>query len=275
MRKTIAAALVAASSISLTACQKAATDDKTAAAPAAATGTGIDGTWKADLATVKIDAKPDELMLKDGKYSCSTCTPPLTLAADGSFHAVTGRPYSDAIMVKVDDDRTVTISSKKGDKDMGSDKLSVSADGKTLTDEFTDKSTDKPVTGSYTETRVGDAPAGAHAISGSWKMDKYNNVSEEGLTETFKVDNNTLHMTSPVGQSFDANLDGTDAPITGDVGKTMVSAKKTGDNTYEVTAKRDGKVINVRTYTVDGDTLHVVSQNKRDGSTLNYDAKRS
>ena len=273
MRQTIAAAVAAASLISLAACQKAA--DDTAASTAAA-GAGIDGTWKADLATVQIDAKPDELLLKDGEYSCSTCTPPLAVAADGASHAVTGRSYADAMMVKVNDDGTVTINSTKGGKDMGSDKLSVSADGKTLTDEFIDKSApDKTVTGSYTETRVADAPAGAHAISGSWKMDKYNTVSDEGLTETFKVDANTLHMTTPVGQSFDASLDGTDAPVTGDVGKTVVSAKKTGDNTYEVTAKRDGKVINVRTYTVDGDTLHVVSESKRDGSTLKYDAKRS
>jgi hypothetical protein len=274
MKKIVLAALGAASLLSLAACnqQPAAAGDNASAAAS----TGIDGTWKADLATVQIDAKPDELLLKDGKYSCPTCTPPLAVAADGSSHAVTGRPYADEIMVKVDDDHTVTISSTKGGKDMGSDKISVSADGKTLTDTFTDKSApDKTVTGSYTETRVADAPAGAHAISGSWKMDRYNSVSDEGLTETFKVDNNTLHMTSPVGQSFDASLDGTDAPITGDVGKTVVSAKKTGDNTYEVTAKRDGKVLNVRTYTVDGDTLHVVSENKRDGSTLKYDAKRS
>jgi hypothetical protein len=275
MRKTLTAALLAASLLSLAACQKQ--PEAGAATPsAAAAGDGIDGTWKADLATVQIDAKPDQLLLKGGQYSCPTCTPPLTLAADGGYHAVTGRPYSDAIMVKVDDDHTVTIGSKKGGKDMGSDRISVSADGKTLTDEFTDKSApDKTVTGSYTETRVADAPAGAHAISGSWKMDKYNNVSDEGLTETFKVDNNILHMTSPVGQSFDAKLDGTDAPIVGDVGKTMVSAKKTGDNAYQVTAKRDGKVLNVRTYTIDGDTLHIVSENKRDGSTLKYDAKRS
>lgn len=274
MKKIIIATLGAASLLALSACeQKPAATAENTSAPA---GTGIDGTWKADLATVQIDAKPDQLLLKDGKYSCPTCTPPLAVAADGSPHAVTGRPYADEITVKVDDDHTVTISSTKGGKDMGSDKMSVSADGKTLTDSFTDKSApDKTVTGSYTETRVAAAPAGAHAISGSWKMDKYNSVSDEGLTETFKVDNNTLHMTSPVGQSFDASLDGTDAPITGDIGKTVVSAKKTGDNTYEVTAKRDGKVLNVRTYTVDGDTLHVVSANKRDGSTLKYDAKRS
>ena len=84
-----------------------------AAAPAAAAN-GIDGTWKADLASVQIDQKPDQLLLKAGQYSCATCTPPLTVAADGAFHAVTGRPYADQMSVKVDDDHNVTRTSQEG-----------------------------------------------------------------------------------------------------------------------------------------------------------------
>ena len=125
------------------------------------------------------------------------------------------------------------------------------------------------------ETRAADAPAGAHAISGSWKMNKYNNVSDEGLTITYKLDGDTLHMTSPTGQSFDAKLDGTATPIKGDIGGTTASVKKTGDKTYEETDTRDGKVVSVTATTVDGDTLHIVSQNKLDGSSMKYDAKRS
>ena len=74
------------------------------------------------------------------------------------------------------------------------------------------------MTGSLTETRVADAPAGAHALSGSWKMDKYDNVSDEGTTVTYKLNGDTLHMTSPAGQSYDAKLDGTEVPIQGDTG---------------------------------------------------------
>ena len=189
---------------------------------------------------------------------------------------MTGRAYADSMAVKVDDDHNVTVTSKKGDKVVGENKMSVSADGKTLTTTFTDSSVpNKPVTGSYTETRAADAPAGAHAISGSWKMNKYNNVSDEGLTITYKLDGDTLHMTSPTGQSFDAKLDGTATPIKGDIGGTTASVKKTGDKTYEETDTRNGKVVSVTATTVDGDTLHIVSQNKLDGSSMKYDAKRS
>ena len=159
----------------------------------------------------------------------------------------------------------------------GETKYSVSADGKTLTVSFTDSSIPnaKPVTGSYTETRVADAPAGAHAISGSWKMDKYNNVSDEGLTVTYKVDDDTLHMSSPTGASYDAKLDGTDAPIKGDIGGTTASVKKLGDNSYEETDKRGGKVVDVTTFCVGADgKLNVVSEDKLAGSTIKYTANR-
>jgi hypothetical protein len=199
------------------------------------------------------------------------------LAADGAFHAVTGRPYADSIAVKVDDDHSVTRTDKKGDKVTSEGKYHVSDDGKTLTIDFTDSSTPNapPVKGTFTETRVAPAPAGAHAISGSWKPEKYNNINDEALTVTYKVDGDILHMSSPAGQSYDAKLDGTDTPIKGDIGGTTASVKKVGDNTYEETDKRGGKVISVATITVAPDgKLNVSSEDKRNGSTMKYVANR-
>jgi hypothetical protein len=280
MRKTIALALAAASLLSIAGCRQ--TDvtgnaaGENAAAPAAAGG--IDGTWKADLASVQIDTKPDQYVLKDGQFTCPTCTPPLTLAADGAFHPVTGRPYADSMAVKADDDHNVTRTSKKGATVTGETKYAVSADGKTLTVSFTDSSVPnaKPVTGNYTETRVADAPAGAHAVSGSWKLDKYNNVSDEGLTVSYRLDGDTLHMSSPSGVSYDAKLDGSDAPIKGDTAGTTASVKKLADGSYEETDKRGGKVISVTTFMLGSDgKLHVVNIDKLSGTTVKYDANKS
>jgi hypothetical protein len=273
MKKTIAAALVAASLLSLAACKNDAANAPTDNGSAAATG--IDGTWKVDLATVQIDAKPDEYMLKDGKFSCSSCTPPLEVAADGAFHAVTGRSYSDSASVKVDDDHNVTQTMKKGDKVTNETKYSVSDDGKTLTVDFKDSSGDKDVTGKLTETRVGTAPAGAHALSGSWKPDKYDNVSDEGTTVTYKLDGDTLHMSSPTGQSYDAKVGGPAVAVNGDIGKTMAAVTKTGDNAYRETDTRNGKTVGTTDMTIDGDVMHVVSKNEQDGSSMKYDLKRS
>jgi hypothetical protein len=276
MKMTMKAALVAASVLALAACQKpAASGDNAAAGTASATTGGLDGTWKADLATVQVDAKPDQFMLKDGKFSCATCTPPLDVAADGAFHPVTGRPYADNISVKVDDDHNVTETAKKGDKVTDETKYKVSDDGKTLTVDFKDDSGAKTVDGSLTETRVGTAPAGAHALSGSWKLAKYDNVSDEGTTVTFKLDGDTLHMSNPTGQSYDAKIGGPEVPVQGDIGKTMASVTKTGDNAWRETDKRDGKTVSTMDMTLDGDVIHVVSHNERDGSTMKYDMKRS
>jgi hypothetical protein len=273
---TMKAALVAASVLALAACQKpAASGDNAAAGTASAPTGGLDGTWKADLATVQVDSKPDQFMLKDGKFSCSTCTPPLDVAADGAFHPVTGRPYADNISVKVDDDHNVTETAKKGDKVTDETKYKVSDDGKTLTVDFKDDSGAKTVDGSLTETRVGTAPAGAHALSGSWKLAKYDNVSDEGTTVTFKLDGDTLHMSNPTGQSYDAKIGGPEVPVQGDIGKTMASVTKTGDNAWRETDKRDGKTVSTMDMTLDGDVIHVVSHNERDGSTMKYDMKRS
>lgn len=284
MARTITAALAAVSIIALGACAKqgAAGNDANAVAPAdnaatAAAGGTIDGTWKADLSTIQIDGKPDELLLKDGKYSCSTCKPPLSVAADGAFHAVTGRPYADQISVKVDDDHTITRTAQKAGKETGTSTLSVSGDGKTLTVNWKDSSTPNaaPITGKYTETRVADAPAGAHAVSGSWKPDKVNDVSADALTTTYKLSGDTLTMTS-AGQTYTAKLGGPAAPVQGDIGGTTVSVEKAGDNAIRETYHREGQVVSVATSTIGADgKLSVVVEDKRMGSTTRYNATKS
>ena len=237
-------------------------------------GGAFNGTWKTDLSTLEINAKPDQILLQGGQFSCPTCLPPLTVAADGTMHAVTGRPYADHISVKVDDDHNVTRINQKNGKTTGTVKYSVSADGNTLNIDFNDTSGTKPVTGSYSESRVGPAPAGAHAVSGSWKAAKPNNVSDEGLTMTLNLDGDTLHMSNPTGQSYDAKLDGSDTPIKGDIGGTVASLTKNGDSIVE-TDKRDGKVVSVTTMTPGSDgKLHVVSEDKRDGSSSKFDMNK-
>lgn len=273
MHKTITVAMAAASLLALSACKQNAGYDNAssnAAAPASTAATGADainGTWKTDVSSIKIDSKPDQFLLKDGQFSCPTCTPPLTVAADGAFHPVS-RPYADHMSVKVDDDHNVTRTNQKGGKTTYEAKYSVSGDGNTLTITFNDTSGTKPVTGSVAETRAAPAPAGAHAISGSWQPQKLNNVSDEGLTVTFNADSDMLHMTTPSGLSYDAKLDGTETPLKGDIGGTTVSVKKLADGSYEETDKRGGKVVDVVTMTVGGDgKLTFKDENKQNGST--------
>ena len=278
MHRIIVASLAATSLLTLSACNKNAASNGAAgnaAAPAAVDA--ISGTWKADLSTVQFDQKPDELLIQNGQYSCKTCTPPVTVPADGAFHPVSGSKYFDSAAVKVVDDHTVTRTAKKADRVTGETTFKVSDDGKTLTGTFTDSTTPNapPTKGTFVETRVAPGPAGSHAISGSWKPSKVENINEEALTVTYKLDGDTLHMSSPSGQSYDAKLDGTDTPIKGDIGGTTASVKKVGDNSYEETDKRDGKVVNVATFTVGADgKMTVTSTDKRNDSTVKYVANK-
>jgi hypothetical protein len=285
MTRSITAALAAVSIIALGACNKQAstagnTSDNAATADSgsAAAGTStIDGTWKADLSTIQLDSKPDVFLVKDGKYSCSSCTPPLTLAADGAFHPVTGRPYADQMSVKIVDDHTVTRTGQKGGKETGSLTMKTSPDAKTLTVDWKDSSTPNapPVTGEFTETRVAAAEAGAHAVSGSWKPDKVSNVSEDALNTTYKVAGDTLTMNS-AGQSYSAKFGGAEAPVQGDIGGTTVSVEKVGDGAIRETYHRDGKVVSVATSTIGADgKMAVVVEDKRNGGTTRYQATKS
>ena len=166
----IAAALV----LSLPGCkQPAASGNEAASTEAAGDLSVLNGTWKTDIATLKFEQKPDEFALKDGTYTCATCIPPMTAAADGQFHPITDRPYYDSLSIKAVDDKTVEFHRKKGDTEVANNTLTVSDDGNTLTNKFHDATTpNNPIDGTGTSKRVGPAPAGAHAISGQWQPEQ-------------------------------------------------------------------------------------------------------
>ena len=278
------AALAAVAVIALAGCRQTTSNSQNTSASAdnsgasTAAGGSIDGTWKADVATAKWDQKPDEYLIQGGKYDCKSCTPPVSVPADGAFHPVTGHPYYDQLSIKVVDDKTVQQATRLKGRDTGGSTMKVSADGNTLGIDFKDTSIPNApaTTGHVDETRVAAAPAGANAVSGSWKPSKAQNVNAEALTTTFKVDGDTFHMSSPNGISYDAKLDGPPVPIKGDPAGTSAAVKKLSDGSYQETDTRGGKVVSINTFTVGADgKLNVVSESKLDGSKFSYSANKS
>jgi hypothetical protein len=278
MRKTITAALAAASLLALAGCKQTTTGGNEAAenASAPASAAAIDGTWKADVDSVQFDQKPDEYLLQAGQYSCKSCVPSVTVAADGAFHPIS-TPYADSLAVKVVDDHNIVRTSKKSGRQVGETKVTVSADGNTLTGSFTDTSSPNGPAGkgTFVETRVGPAPAGAHAVSGQWKPSKLQDFNAEALTFTFKTEGDTVHMSSGTGQSYDAKFDGPDVPIKNDIAGTTASVKKTGDSSFQEIDKRGGKVVGVFDFSVSADGKgHGSYENKEDGSKVTYTATK-
>ncbi len=238
----------------------------------------FDGTWKFNLSDAQFSKKPDVFLLQNGTYQCKTCVPPIEVKADGQDHSISGHPYYDSVSIKVVDDRSIEEVDKKNGKTVATSKTVVSQDGKTATFEFSDSSNtnSNPVTGNGSSTQVAKGPAGSHAISGSWVISKMETLSDNGLMVTFKVEGDSLAMTSPTGQSYIAKLDGTEAPYKGDPGTTSVSVKSVDKNTIEETDKRDGKVISVTRMTVaaDGKTMTAKVEDKLRGTNSQFTATK-
>lgn len=274
MKRTVITALAAASLLALSACGQPAQESASQETPAAGAD-AFEGTWKADLASAQFEDEPDVYLLKDGQYNCSTCNPPLTSAADGKFHPVADRPYFDSMAITIVDDGTVKFERKKGDRDVGSSTWQLSADGKTLNVDFIDKSAATPVTGKGTSTRVSAAPAGAHAVSGSWKANRLESLSDEGLTFSYDVEGDTITNKSGDGTSYEAKIGGPDAPIQGDASGLVVAVTMASENSFVETYKRDGKVVGIATLTIGADgKLSGVYENKVGGSTTRWTASK-
>ena len=132
-----------------------------------------------------------------------------------------------------------------------------------------------PARGAFIQTRVKDAPPGAHAVSGAWRTTKYEGYSDSAIIFTLKTDGDSFTFSQPTGQSYTAALGGPAVPYKGDPGITMVSAARSGADTIVETDMRDGKVVSINTMkTSDGKTMALIFVDKLRGSTQNFTATR-
>ena len=236
----------------------------------------FDGTWKVDMSKAQLPKKPDVYLLQADMFHCKTCVPPVEVKADGQDQKVTGHPYYDSMSIKIVDDHSIEETDKIDGKIVATSKWTVSPDGNTLIVEFSNSSDTNaaPVSGKSKATRVAKGPVNSHAISGSWRASKLENLSDNALLVTLKLEGDTLSMNTPTGASYSAKLDGTDAPYKGDPGITSVSVKRMGKNSFEETDKRDGKVISVAKITVapDGKSMTIAVTDKLHGTTSEFPA---
>jgi hypothetical protein len=236
----------------------------------------FDGTWKIDLNSAKFPEKPEVWALQNGTYQESTAVPKIDIKADGADQAVAGAKDFDTLAVKVVDGKTVEFTNKKSGKVVWHAKGMASADGKALTFEFTSYpvASKEPVTGKLSYSRVSAGPAGSHAISGSWRIQKIADVSENALTATYITTADGQMFSSSTGESYDAKYDGKDYPMKGSSAGITVALKKVDARTVIQTTKRDGAIVEVSTMTVsaDGGTAITKAENKLQGTTTTYTA---
>jgi hypothetical protein len=247
-------------------------------APAVSAQSRFDGRWKIDLDESQGSTALHEYLLKGGIYRCPTCDPKLEIRADGLDHKIPGELCYDTVSVKVVDDRTTEETDKRNGKTVGTTKMTVSSDGKTATMEWMEScnANGDVVSGKDILSRVAPAPPGSHPISGAWKITKRLNRSENALIIMLKLDGDTFSFADPTDQKFTAKLDGTEVPFQGDLSGTMVSVKRTRENTIEETNKRDGEIIEIDRFTVsaDGKTLTISMQSEPQGTTRQFVAHK-
>ena len=248
------------------------------AAPAVAQSP-FDGTWRVDLASATVDAKPNEFRLAGGTYACATCLPFYSVKADGAFHAVRDRPYWDEVAVSAVDPRTIAYRYRKNGTVVSETTQALSADGNSLNIRVrnTNNGAGAAVDSTAMLTRVGPAPAGAHAASGQWKAAPATSSSDAALTFVVKIEGDRLHFASPgMGESLDATFGGPFVLNAGDPGKTMTKAERLAPNVFRLTDMQLGKVTGVTTYTVaaDGQTITGDWTDPRNGAKGRTAARR-
>ena len=238
----------------------------------------FDGTWKIDMSQSQASNKIDDYLLQRGRYRCTSCDPPLDIKADGQQQKITGEPCYDTVAIEVLDGSTTLGTERRKGKTVGTSKMTVSPDGNSATVQWTESCNAKGdvVSGQLVLSRVGNRPPGAHAVSGSWRVVKRSNLSENALVVSLKLQNDTFSFADPTGQSFSARLDGTETPIKGDLSHTMVSVKRVGENGIQVSNKIGGKLTEVWHFapSPDGKSMIISIENTGKGTVQRFVAHR-
>ena len=234
----------------------------------------FDGTWRMKMETLRFSGTPEEYLLDKGIYHCLTCSPRVDVQADGSEQQVTGH-YFDRISVRVIDAKSVEFIQKKNGKATFAVVETVSADDKTMTEEFINTMGPEIVKGKAEFLRVRKGPTGAHPLSGAWQMQTVRNATRAGTLTTYRSTADGLEI-SDGGPGYEVKFDGKDYPTSWDPAHATTSLKAVDESTIEQTDKQDGKVAVVTTMTVsaDGRSMKVESDDKLRGTSMTYTAEK-
>jgi hypothetical protein len=236
----------------------------------------FNGSWTFSAQHIQLTKKPMVLDLNNGAFSCKTCQDPRTIKADGTEQKIKGDPNFDSATITVVDANTVTGTYKLDGKAVNTVKLVVAADGKSMVRDDTYQYGADPTFYVTRYTRIGDAPAGAHAVSGSWHESKMVSASGPGVVVTYGMTDEGFTMSSN-GQSYSAKFDDKTYPVKGDPTKTVVNLKKVSDTEVIETDSQKGMVVEVEDMTVsaDGKTMHVVDTQTHGNRVSHYDLAKT
>jgi hypothetical protein len=234
----------------------------------------FDGTWRPDIQRPGPDAPTEELLLRDGSFSCLSCDPPYEVPADGRPHPVDGSSRFDSVAITVADDRTVRrVATRAGDVVVEATTV-LSPFGHTKREAQRQFGRGGSFEFAIVSRRVGPAVAGAHLLSGRWQPVEADLPNHEEDTN-FRVEDGILRMRDGFGRSFEAPLDGTAVPYVGDPRFTSVTARQIDERTIEEVDWSGPDVVLTTQWRVTGDgkTMHVRFEHA-DGVVQEQDGQR-
>jgi hypothetical protein len=219
----------------------------------------FDGTWKFSTAHFQPPKNPLVLLLNNDDFTCSSCGTIVHVKPDGAVHPIKGDPNFDAGLVSVTDAQHVTLKFMLGGKTVDTYAYVIAADAKSMVVAHSSNYGTEPTVYKQKLARVEDAPAGAHALSGSWKFVRFVSITGPGLLVTYGMTADGFTMSSN-GQTYEAKFDDKSYPVKGDPTKTFVNLKKVSDSEVIETDSQQGKAVETYDMTVsaDGKLLHIV-----------------
>ncbi|WP_156349200.1 MULTISPECIES: hypothetical protein [unclassified Sphingomonas] len=243
--------------------------------PAAASAQSVfDGRWRVDLGSTQIPKKPWVLTLNKTGYRCVSCSTPWGIPADGGFHRVAGQNYFDEAALKQIDPRTVEFHYRKGGRLVETDRISVSADGKTLTSVDTDLATanGQPAIYRSTARRSAAGAPGSHVLGGSWVTTSFDKGSDNTMTVTMRLEGDRFSFADGTGSHYVATFGGPAVKVEGDIAGRMIAASRLGAHAIQLDSSIGGKADSRMIVTVapDGKKMTVESTNLKQGTTARF-----
>ncbi len=238
----------------------------------------FDGRWVADLDT-QSGLATDMYLVRDGHYACSSCEPPRSYAADGKPHPVAGDPETTSESVTITGRRSIVTHIIGPPLDRVTT-MTVAPDDRTASYVSVDHrpGITAALRTEYLARRTAAAPAGAHAVSGTWQGVRYVQVPELVRTTTLRLNGNRFSYSTPLGTSYTAHLGGGDVPVRTMQGAGITaSVRLTGKRRIEEKVKRDGQLVEVRTFTLapNGRSMEIATRDPAQGATFRAISRRA
>ena len=187
-----------------------------------------------------------------------------TTAVDSYTFKPDGKPYNTAFQTTAIWKRVSTslwvVKYRRNAILLDTDTMRISPDGKKMSISSTGTTPDGKAFHSVTVYARVD---GTKGLMGTWKSEKVNNSTSEVLQFAANGDDGLTWILPSIKAKLDLNFDGKDyVPVGPTVPKGLtIAATKTGDKSFDIVEKMDGKPVFKGTYTVsdDGKTLTNVS----------------